>query len=114
MTRVKRGTISMKRRRNVLRQTKGFKWGGKSKERSARERLLHAGIHSFNDRRKKKGNFRKLWNIRINAAAREHGLNYSKLIGLLNKKGVKLNRKVLSELAVRHPESFQKIIESLK
>src|SRR3989344_5739877 len=71
MTRVKRGKIALKRRRNVLRRTKGFHWGGKSKERQAKERLLHAGIHAFHDRRKKKRNFRKLWQIRINAAVRQ-------------------------------------------
>src|SRR5262245_53511498 len=99
MPRVKRGKIALKRKRNVLAQTKGFRWQRKSKERAAKEALLHAGRHAFNDRRKKKGDFRALWNIRLNAAARENGTSYSKLIHGLKKSGITLNRKVLSEVA---------------
>lgn len=114
MARVKRGIISTKRRRNVLRQTKGFRWGGKSKERMARERLLHAGVHAFNDRRNKKGDFRRLWNIKINAGVRPHGLSYSKFINLLNKTNIKLNRKMLAYLAEHKPEAFTKIVEEVR
>src|SRR3989344_4598654 len=114
MTRVKRGVTALKRRRKILRKTKGFMWQRKSKERAAKEALLHAGAHAFNDRRKKKGNFRKLWNIKINAASRENGVSYSKLIDKLNKAGIKLNRKVLAELAEHHPEIFKQIIEAVK
>ena len=114
MTRVKRGTISLKRRRNILRRTKGFKWGAKSKERTARERLLHAAKHSFQDHRKKKRNFRALWQIRINAAARENGMSYSVFMNKLKKAGVVLDRKILSELAGKHPEVFQKLVESVR
>lgn len=113
MTRVKRGTISLKRRRKVLKQTKGFRWGRKSKERAAREALLHAGIHSFNDRRKKKRNFRKLWQIKINAAAREHGLSYSKFINKLTKANIKIDRKILAELAEKKPEVFKAVVETI-
>ena len=80
MTRVKRGVISLKRRRNVLKQVKGFRHGRKSKERMAREALLHAGLHAFHDRRKKKRKMRALWQIKINAASRAGGISYSKLI----------------------------------
>ena len=114
MTRVKRGVTALKRRRKILRKTKGFMWQRKSKERAAKDALLHAGAHAFNDRRKKKGNFRKLWNIKINAASRENGVSYSKLIDKLNKAGIKLNRKVLAELAEHHPEIFKQIIEAVK
>jgi len=114
MTRVKRGVISIKRRRNVLRQTKGFHWGGKSKERAARERLLHAGAHAFADRRKKKSDFRRLWNIKINAGSREHGLSYSRFMNLLAKNHIKLNRKMLAYLAEHKPDAFAKIIEEIK
>ena len=114
MTRVKRGVISLKRRRNVLKQTKGFHWGGKSKERAARERLLHAGVHAFNDRRKKKSDFRRLWNIKINAGVRPHGLSYSKFINLLSKNNIKLNRKMLAYLAEHKPEAFTKIVEEIR
>ena len=110
MTRVKRAKIALKRRHKVLGQTKGFRWQRKSKERAAKEALLHAGVHAFHDRRKKKRNFRALWNIKINAAARENGLSYSKLIYQLKKSGVGLNRKILAELAEKHPDVFKKIV----
>ena len=113
MTRVKRGKIALKRRRKILRQTKGFRWQRKSKERAAKEALLHAGVHAFHDRRKKKRNFRALWNIKINAAARDNGLSYSKLMHQLKKSGIGLNRKMLSELAEKHPEVFKKILEEI-
>ena len=114
MTRVKRGKIALKRRRKILRQTKGFRWQRKSKERAAKEALLHAGVHAFHDRRKKKRNFRALWNIKINAAVRQladkPGLSYSKFIHGLKKSGIALNRKMLAELAEKHPEVFKKIV----
>ena len=114
MTRVKRGTISLKRRRKILKQTKGYKWGRKSKERAAKEALLHAGLHSFQDRRKKKRVFRKLWQIRINAAVRKHGLSYSVFINKLKKANIALDRKILADLAKNHPTIFTKIVESVK
>ena len=111
MSRVKVGVTALKRRRKVLSQTKGFRWQRSKKERAAKEALLHAGRHAFQDRRKKKGNFRALWNIKINAASRENGISYSKLIDKLNKANVRLNRKVLSELAEKHPEVFKQVLE---
>lgn len=113
MTRVKKGKIALKRRKNVLSRTKGFRWQRKSKERAAKEALLHAGHHAFQDRRKKKGEFRALWNIKINAGVREHGLSYSKFIDKLNKASIKLNRKMLSELAEKHPAIFKEIVSSV-
>lgn len=98
----------------MLRRTKGFRWGGKSKERTARERLLHAAKHSFQDRRKKKRNFRALWQIRINAGVRQYGMSYSVFMGKLKKANIELDRKILSELAGKHPEAFQKLVESVK
>ena len=114
MTRVKRAKIALKRRHKVLGQTKGFRWQRKSKERAAKEALLHAGVHAFHDRRKKKRNFRKLWNIKINAASRENGLSYSKLIFQLKKSGILLNRKMLAELAEKHPEVFKYILKETR
>lgn len=111
MTRVKRGTISIKRRRNVLKQTKGFRWGRKSKERAAREALLHAGLHRFNDNRKKKRVRRKLWNVKINAGARIQNISYSKLIHALKTKNIELDRKILATLAEHHPAVFKQITE---
>jgi large subunit ribosomal protein L20 len=114
MTRVKRGVTSIKRRRNVLKKTKGFKWGRKSKERQAKDALLHAYLHSFNDRRKKKRNMRALWQIKINAATREHGMSYSKFIGAAKKANIGIDRKVLAELAEHRLEAFAKIVELAK
>lgn len=112
MTRVKRGTISMKRRRNVLKQTKGYRFGRKSKERQATEAILHAGSHAFNDRRKKKRSMRALWQIRINAGARKNEISYSKLIGELKKADIALDRKILSQLAEKYPAVFSQIIKT--
>jgi len=114
MTRVKRGKISLKTRRNVLRRAKGFRFGRKSKERMAREALLHAGKHAFQHRRKKKGEFRKLWQIKINAATRQHGIPYSVFMNKLKKERIVLDRKILSQLAENQPEVFAKIIEKIK
>ncbi len=114
MTRVKRGTISLKRRRNVLKQTKGFRWGRKSKERLAKEALLHAGVHRFQDIRKKKRNFRKLWQIKINAATRQNGLSYNVFMNKLKKAEVGLNRKMLAKIAEYHPKTFEEIIKKIK
>ena len=115
MTRVKRGTTSLKRRRKILGQAKGFRWQRKSKERAAKDALMHAGRYAFNDRRKKKRNARKLWNIKINAASRSGGeLSYSRFIYALKKKHIEINRKMLAEIAEYHPETFQKILEEAK
>lgn len=113
MVRVKRGTTSLKRRKNVLKQTKGFKWGRKSKERLAKEALLHAYTHSFNDRRKKKRDFRKLWQIKIGAASKQNGVSYSKFIDRLKKANIGLDRKILAQLAEHKPETFKKILEKV-
>jgi len=111
MTRVKRGIISMKRRRKILKQAKGYRFGRKSKERQAKEAIFHAGVHSFHDRRKKKRMMRKLHQIKINAGARKHGISYSKLIDKLKKADIALDRKILSQLAENHPLIFSKVLE---
>ncbi len=104
----------MKRRRKILQQVKGFRWGRKSKERMAKEALLHAGIHRFQDLRKKKRNFRKLWQIKINAASRQNGFSYSVFMNKLKKANIGLNRKILAELAEHHPEVFAEIAKKVK
>ena len=114
MSRVKRGTIANKKRKKILKHTKGFKWDRKSKERAAREALLHAWTNAFKGRKIKKRDYRMLWNVRINAAAREHGLKYSQFVNALKKKNVKLDRKILSDLAITEPETFKKIVEFVK
>lgn len=112
MTRVKRGVISHKRREKLLRHTKGFKWGRKSKERYAREALLHAWSHAFRGRKQKKRMARRLWQTKIGASSRTEGVSYSKFIGALRKKNIQLDRKILATLAEHHPEVFKKVIEA--
>lgn len=114
MTRVKRGTISMKRRRNVLKAAKGFRNTRKSKEKLAKENLVKAGQHAFAHRRDKKADFRQLWQVRMSAALKKHELSYSKFINLLKTKSILLNRKMLSEIAHNHPEVFERIVTEAK
>ena len=114
MPRVKRGKIAHKRREKTLKYTKGFRWSRKSKERAAKEALLHAWTHAFQGRKEKKRNFRQLWNVRINAALRAEGTTYSKFIAALKKKKVELDRKTLADLAENEPQIFKKIVEFVK
>lgn len=113
MARVKRGKRHLKRRKNLLKLTKGYMWGRKSKIKLARVAALKAGVYAYRDRRKKKSEFRNLWNIRINAAAREHGMTYSRLIDALKKKGIRLDRKVLAQLALEYPKVFHAVLKRL-
>ena len=111
MPRVKRGTIAHARRKRLLKHTKGFRWGRKSKYRQAKEALLHAWSFQFADRKKKKRDFRRLWSIKINAAARENGLTYSKFINTLKKANIELDRKILADIAEHEPALFKRIVE---
>jgi large subunit ribosomal protein L20 len=113
MPRVKRGVQANKRRKRLLKHAKGFMWTRDSKYRQAKEALLHAWSFQFADRKKKKRNFRRLWQIKINAAARENGLNYSKFIYGLKKANIELDRKILSDLAANHPSVFKKIVSEI-
>ena len=114
MTRVKRGTTANKRRKRLLKHAKGFRWGRKSKYKAAKEALMHAWTYAYRDRRVKKREFRKLWQIQINAACREMGISYNKFIFGLKEKKIELDRKVLSELAKEKPEIFKQIVEKVK
>lgn len=114
MVRVKRGKTAHKKRKKVLKQAKGFHWGRKSKYRLAKDALFHAWTYSYRDRKKKKGVFRALWQVQINAAAREKGISYSKFINALKKNKIEIDRKILSQIAQKHPEIFGKIIEKAK
>ena len=114
MSRIKRGKIATKKRRKLLKYTKGFKWGRKSKERAAKEALLHAWSHAFQGRKQKKRDYRALWNVKINAAARTNGMKYSELIYKLKKANVKLDRKILADLALNEPKVFEKILEKVR
>jgi large subunit ribosomal protein L20 len=114
MPRVKRGTTANKHRAKILKYTKGFRWGRKSKERAAKEALLHAWTHAFRGRKEKKRNFRRLWTIKINAAVRTEGMSYSRFISALKKKNVRLDRKILADLAEHEPEVFKKVVAFVK
>lgn len=114
MPRVKRGKTAHKRRKRLLKHAKGFMWGRSKKYRAAKEALLHAWTFQFNDRRKKKGLARRLWQIQIGAATRQHGLPYNKFIHGLAKARIELDRKILSDLAQHEPEVFKKLVEISK
>ena len=109
--RVKRGTTKLKHRRNILAKTKGMRGNLRKKERQANEALAHAGNHAFQHRKKKKGDFRALWTVRINAGARPLGTTYSKLIDALHKKHILINRKMLAGLAKDEPETFARVVK---
>ncbi|MFA7315712.1 MAG: 50S ribosomal protein L20 [Candidatus Paceibacterota bacterium] len=114
MTRVKRGVIKNKRRKNILSQTKGFRFGRKNKEAAAKEALNHAGAYSFAHRKDKKADARTVWTLRINAAIRPFEMSYSKFIDGLKKKNIGLDRKVLADIAENNPETFARIANASK
>lgn len=102
-----------KRRKYILAQTKGYRFDRSTKERVAKEAIRHAGVHAFRHRRTKKREFRNLFVLRINAAARPLGFSYSKLMGALKKSNVGLDRKSLSTLAKDHPDTFASVLKTL-
>jgi len=110
MPRVKRGSSATKKREKLLKQTKGYKWHRKSKEKAAREALFKAWTYQYRDRRNKKRDIRRLWQIKINAAARENGTNYSSLMHALKTKNVSLDRKILADLAENEPKAFSEVV----
>jgi len=114
MTRVKRGKISRKKRGRILKYTKGFKWGRKAKKRAAKEALLHAWPKAFRGRKEKKRDFRRLWQVQINAGVRPSGLTYSRFIAGLKKQSIVLDRKILADLAKSEPETFKEIVKKVK
>lgn len=114
MTRVKKAVHALKNRRSTLLAAKGFRFRRSKTERAANEALMHAGVYAFVHRRDKKGDFRRLWNVRLNAALRPLGFSYSKFIGAAKKKGIALDRKSLAHLAEFKPEAFKKVVEAVK
>ena len=114
MARVKGGNVAKNRRRKVLKQAKGY-FGSKHRiYKTAHEQVMHSGKYAYRDRKQNKRNFRKLWIARINAGCREYDLSYSKFINGLDKAGVEINRKMLSELAISEPETFKKLVDIAK
>ena len=114
MARVKRGTSAHKRRKKVLAQTKGFRWGRKSKYRTAKDALRHAQEYAYRDRKAKKGVFRSLWQLKIVSATKAQGVAYSRFLPLLKKHNIELDRKILSEILRKSPATFAKIVEKAK
>ena len=114
MARVKNGAVTKARHKKVLKQAKGY-FGSKHRlYKSAKEQLMHSGQYAFRDRKQKKREFRKLWITRINAACRENGISYSRFIEGLNKAGVEVNRKMLSEIAINDSKAFTELVNVAK
>jgi large subunit ribosomal protein L20 len=114
MPRAKTGVVRRRKHKKILKLAKGF-WGLRSKTvRKARETLFSGAMRSFNDRREKKNEYRKLWIVRINAAVRQHGMSYSVFMGGLKRAGIEIDRKLLADLAVREPEAFAQLVAKAK
>ncbi len=113
MVRVKKGLHALKTRRNILKQTKGYRFRRSTNERAAYEALAHAGKYSFAHRKDKKADFRHLWQVKIGGFAKENGTSYSKLIGALKKKNIALDRKILATLIEFHSETMKKVLEKV-
>lgn len=114
MTRVKRGNVSRKRHKKILNMAKGFRGAASVLFRTANQQNMKALRYSYNDRRKKKRDFRRLWIARVNAAIRRYGMNYSEFMHYLKKSSIKLNRKILAQLSICDPDAFLQFILSLK
>jgi len=114
MTRVKKGLSANKKRKNLLKMVKGYRFGRSTKTAQAKEAIAHAGNHAFRDRRAKKRTFRQLWTIKINAAVRPLELSYSKFINLLKIKNSELDRRVVADLAENKPQIFERIVNQVK
>jgi large subunit ribosomal protein L20 len=106
--------MAAKRRRNILGEVKGYRFSRSTKKRAARDAIYHAQLHAFNHRRDKKGDFRRLWIARINAAIRSHGMSYSVFINMLKGKDVTIDRKILATLAKDRPEAFGRIVAGVR
>jgi large subunit ribosomal protein L20 len=113
MTRVKGGQNKLKRRKNTLSMTKGYRFGRSTKTAQAIEAIAHAGSYAFAHRRDKKTDKRALWQVRINAAVRPLGLSYSKFIDKMKKANVQIDRKILSDIAASKPDTFKKIFDKV-
>ncbi|MDP7017160.1 MAG: 50S ribosomal protein L20 [Pirellulaceae bacterium] len=112
--RTTKGSARRRAKKRLFKRTKGYRGGRGNLTRTAKETVIRAGVYAFRDRRIKKREFRKLWIIRINAAARQHGLRYSEFINGLNKSGLELDRKTLAEMAVNDPAGFEAVVNEVK
>src|SRR5712691_12642956 len=114
MARVKRSVHAKKKRREILEQAKGYQGSRRKRYRVAKEQVMHSGMYAYRDRRDRKAQFRRLWIARINAAARPHGLSYSRFINGLKTAGVEVDRKILADLAVNDPAAFASLAQTAK
>jgi large subunit ribosomal protein L20 len=114
MARVKRGNVARNRRKGILKLAKGFRGGLSKLFRPANQAVTHALCYAFRDRRRRKRDFRRLWIARINGALQSYDISYSKFIGQCKAKGIELNRKVLSELAIHNGNTFTNVVEFVK
>ena len=114
MARVKRAVNAHKKRRVILERAKGYRGQRSRLYRKAKEQLLHSFVYSYGDRKKKKGDFRRLWIQRINAASRANGLTYNRLIQGLNLAGIEVDRRILADLAITEPATFAAIVATAK
>lgn len=114
MPRTKTGPTRSAKHKKVKRQARGFKHARRKRVKTAKEALLHSGQYAYIGRKQRKRNFRRLWIIRLNAAARKHNLTYSQLIASLKKANIEIDRKILADIAVDDPETFEKIVSSVK
>jgi large subunit ribosomal protein L20 len=114
MARVKRSVHAKKKRREVLKAAKGYTGSRRVRVRIAKEQVRHSGMYAYRDRRDRKGQFRRLWIARINAAVRPHGLSYSRFINGLKASGIEVDRKILADLAVHDPKAFASLVASVK
>jgi large subunit ribosomal protein L20 len=114
MPRVKRSVAGRKRRRGVLKKAKGYYSSRGKHYKAAHEQVLHSGVYAYRDRRARKGEFRRLWIARINAAARINGLSYSRFMAGLRLAEVEVDRKMLAELAVNDPEAFAALAQTAR
>jgi len=112
--RVKGGVVTKRRHKKILKIAKGYRGARSRRFRAANEAVMHALVYSYCDRKKRKRDFRRLWNIRISAGVKKLGFSYSKFIGGLHKAGILLNRKILSDLAVKDEKAFNHIVEIAK
>ncbi|TWU25009.1 50S ribosomal protein L20 [Novipirellula galeiformis] len=112
--RTTKGSARRQGKKRLFKRAKGFRGGRGKLIRSVKETLLRAGVYAFRDRRVRKRDFRRLWIVRINAAAREHGIRYSQFIYGLNKAGIQLDRKMLSEMAINDKSGFKDVCDKVK
>lgn len=111
MARVKRGVQKRRRKKNIIKQAKGYKWRRKATFKAAKQAVMKALTYAYRDRRTKKRAFRQDWQKQINKAVRQYGLSYSRFMSLLKKTKIELNRKILAQLSLDHPKIFKEIVE---